>query len=333
MKVSFVKLLRYKKRNENISLDEKRIEGIISYTVIEDERGLFFYMETIQLYFEQVKDLGFIGSVFAMFFYGVLAGFTPCVYPVLPLTMGYIGNASDGNRRRSVLLSFVLVFSMASVFAIMGVIFTAIGMRMGEIWANGYAVFAIAWFFLLMGLMMMDAISVPHPKFLSRIQEASSGERKGVAGAIVVGCVSGLVVGPCVAPVLGVALAMLATTFKEATGWEYVMGCLSGGVQLFAFGLGHGILILLCGIFAGLLSKLPRSGNWMVTLKKSFAMMVIAGAVFLFIHIGQATNFPQLADLLASLESHACSGEGCDCKKDTQHSATPTSFGGDEFLD
>ena len=84
---------------------------------------------------------------------------------------------------------------------------------------------------------------------------------------------------------------------------------LSGGLKLFLFGLGQGTLIVLCGVFAGLLARLPKSGQWMVTLKKGFAMLVIAGASLLLVYTGQGTDFPDLTRLLAAAEGGATGEE------------------------
>ena len=258
---------------------------------------------------------------------GVLASFTPCTYPVLPLTVGYIGNTAGGSKRRGFLLSLALVCGMALVYAVVGMIFAAVGMQFGSIWANGWVVFAIAWFFILMSLFLMDVFTFPVPRFLQSLS-GKAGNRQGLLGAFVVGGVSGLVVGPCTGPILAIVIVAVATTLQEAEGLAFVLQLLTGGLKLFLFGLGQGTLILLCGTFAGLLAVLPKSGKWMVTLKKGFAMLVLAGASLLFVFVGQATDFPDLTKLLAGTESAA--GEASE---DLSQPAGESEFGGDEFLE
>ena len=258
---------------------------------------------------------------------GVAASFTPCTYPVLPLTVGYIGNTAGGSKSRGFVLSLALVAGMALVYAVVGTVFAALGMQFGAIWANGWAVFAIAWFFILMSLFLMDVFTFPVPKFLQRLQ-GKGGGRRGVLGAFVVGGVSGLVVGPCTGPILAIVVVAVSTTLKQAEGLAFVGQALSGGLKLFLFGLGQGALILLCGTFAGLLSRLPKSGRWMVTLKKGFAMLVMAGASLLLVYAGQATDFPDLTQFLADAEAPAAGS--------VEQAPTPADgsvFGGDEFLD
>jgi len=268
-------------------------------------------------------------SVYVLVFLGgVMASFTPCTYPVLPLTVGYIGHQAGGQKGRGFVLSLALVCGLAVVYAAVGTIFAAIGMQFGAIWANGWAVFVIAWFFLLMALLLLDVFSFPVPKFLQRLQ-ARGGRRQGLFGAFLVGGVSGLVVGPCTGPILAIVVVAVATTLQEAQGAAFVLAALSGGAKLFLFGFGQGALILLCGTFAGLVSRLPRAGAWMVQIKKGFALLVLAGASLLFVYVGQATDFPDLTRLLAQAEGGRVQAPVAQPENGTAESS---GFGGDEFL-
>jgi thiol:disulfide interchange protein DsbD len=259
------------------------------------------------------------------FLSGLMASFTPCTYPVLPLTVGYIGNAAAGRRGKAFTLSAILVLGMALVYAVLGLILVSIGSQFGAIWGNGYAVFAIAWFFILMALMLLDVLPFPTPRFLMNLQSQAGKHREGYAGAFLVGGVSGLVVGPCTGPILMVVIAAVTTTINQATGIGYLWSILDGGLKLFLFGLGQGALILLCGVFAGLLSRLPKSGQWMVTIKKAFALLILIGSSLLLVYTGQGTNFPDLTGLLAGVKAEAAAPA-------TGQQPVPA-FGGDEFLD
>lgn len=258
---------------------------------------------------------------------GVLASFTPCTYPVLPLTVGYVGNAAGGKKSRGFVLSLALVAGMALVYAVVGTVFAAIGIQFGAIWANGWAVFVIAWFFILMSLFLLDVFSFPVPRFLEGLR-GRAGSRRGLAGAFLVGGVSGLVVGPCTGPILAIVVVAVASTLRDATGAAFVWQALLGGSKLFLFGLGQGMLILICGTFAGFLAYLPKSGRWMVIIKKGFAILVLAAASLLLVYAGQATDFPDLTRVLAGLERSAA-----EVPAETGDSGGGSEFGGDEFLE
>ena len=235
---------------------------------------------------------------FLMFGGGLLATLTPCTYPVLPLTVGYIGNRAGADRLKAFVLSLSLVTGLATVYAVLGGIVAALGGTFGSIMGSGWALYAIAMFFLIMGLFLLDVFSFPTAGFLAGLQTKSS-NYQGVAGAFVVGGVSGLIVGPCTGPILAVALGAITLTLKTAQGVDYVLQIAKGGLLLFLFGFGQGALILLAGTFTGFLSRLPRAGAWMAAVKKGFALLIIAGASLLLVFVGQNTDFPNLTRLLA----------------------------------
>ncbi len=280
---------------------------------------------------QMLNDAVESGSVLIYFFVfagGVLASFTPCTYPVLPLTVGYIGNMSGGSKFRGFLLSVTLVCGMALVYAVFGTIFATLGMQFGAIWANGWAVFAIAWFFILMSLFLLDIFTFPTPKFFYNLQAKVGGKkREGFVGALLVGAVSGLVVGPCTGPILAIVIVAASTTLQEAEGVAFAYQALAGGLKLFLFGFGQGAIILLAGTFVGFMTHMPKSGQWMVTIKKAFAVLIIAGASLLLVYVGQATDFPELTELISS------DGTAVESSDEPLPQSPEPHYGGDEFLD
>ncbi|MEW6333778.1 MAG: redoxin domain-containing protein [Thermodesulfobacteriota bacterium] len=249
-----------------------------------------------------------ISLYFLMFGGGLLASVTPCTYPVLPLTVGYIGNMAGADRWKAFSLSITMVFGMAFVYAILGSIVAAVGGTFGSIMGNGWALYAIAMYFLIMGLFLLDVFSFPVPELIAGLQ-AKWANRGGMFGAFVQGGVSGLICGPCTGPLLAVAFGAMAITLEELRGVAYALQILKGGVLLFLFGIGQGALILLAGISTGFISRLPKAGAWMEALKKGFALMIIVAATLLFVLVGQNTDFPNLIQLLATTETAAVPAE------------------------
>lgn len=268
-------------------------------------------IEQIQGVIVEAFQQGSIRHYFLMFFGGLLASLTPCTYPLLPLTIGYIGNQANGNRVRAFLLSLSMVTGLAIVYAILGIIVASAGGTFGSIMGNGWVLYAIAFFFLLMGLSLLDVFYFPVAGFISRLQ-AKSANKKGILGAIIIGGVSGLIIGPCTGPILAVALGAIALSLDNVNGIDYAMQVVRGGLLLFLFGFGQGALIILAGTFTGFISKLPKAGSWMEILKKGFALMTIITASLLFVMVGQNTDFPNLIRLLASAETSAVTAPEAD---------------------
>lgn len=247
-----------------------------------------------------------ISLYFLMFGGGILTSFTPCIYPVLPLIIGYIGNQASDNRKKAIYLSLSLVSGLSFVYALFGISIAAVGGTYGSIMGNGWLMYSIAIFFLLMSLFMLDALYIPNPEFFSRLQ-AKSANLKGLFGAFIVGGVSGLVVGPCTGPILAVALGAIAISLEESHGVDYVLHLLKSGTQLFLFGFGQGTIIILAGIMTGFISKLPKAGVWMEVIKKGFAFIIIISASLFLVFVGQNTDFPNLTQFFAKAEFNVLS--------------------------
>ena len=199
---------------------------------------------------------------------GVLTSFTPCVYPMIPVTVTYIGGASAGSKRRAALRTLVYVLGIAVVYSALGAFAALSGRFFGQISSSPWVLFAVGNVIILFGLSMLDAIVIPVPGILAR--GARGGDN--YLGALVMGMASGLVAAPCTAPVLGTLLLFVGSSGNVAYGASL----------LFVFAFGLGFLLLLLGTFAGALASLPKAGAWMVTIKKIFGYgMILVGEYFL----------------------------------------------------
>ena len=214
-------------------------------------------------------ESGSLVAILVAFAAGVLTSFTPCVYPMIPVTVTFIGTASSGSRRRAVTLSAMYALGLATLYATLGIIAALLGQTFGNIsqniWVNG----GVAVLFGLFAAAMLGWINIPVPGFAGKVQ--SSGAKKSDhLGAFVIGIAAGFVAAPCTAPVLGFLLAYVAQTRDVA--W--------GGTLLFIFALGLSSLLMLLGIFSGMLSNLPKAGRWMNTVKLIFGLGMFGVAAY-----------------------------------------------------
>lgn len=235
------------------------------------------------------------GSVFGIFFaflFGVFVGFTPCVYPVLPVTVSYIGRVSRGSKLNGFLYSLVYVLGMALVYSAIGIVAAMVGSQVGKLWSNGWVLLLLANLFIVLALWQLNVIQIPVPQFIS-----GGGERRsGFLGALAVGAASGLVVGPCTLPGLAAVLALIQSGVREGGSAGSV---LFGAAAMFAYSLGLGSLIIICGTFSGFLANLPKSGKWLAVVEKVFAVLMILAAEFFLIYLGQSATFPLLSRVMA----------------------------------
>ena len=219
------------------------------------------------------------GSPFAFaiaFAGGVATGFTPCTYPVLPVTVGYLGSRAGGSRGRTILLSAAYVLGMATAYAALGMAAAMTGRVFGEATAHPLAYLVSGNVCIVLSLALFDVVRFPTPAFLSHL--AGAGSRSGGAGgAFLVGAVSGIVVGPCTAPVLGAVLLYVGSSGHPAFG----------ATLLFTFALGMGLPVVALGAFAGLLGRLPRSGAWLSRVKAGFGVLLLLAGEYLLLEAGK----------------------------------------------
>ncbi|MFA5369689.1 MAG: cytochrome c biogenesis protein CcdA [Candidatus Omnitrophota bacterium] len=220
-----------------------------------------------------IKDVSVI-SYIVVFLGGILTSLTPCIYPVIPVTVGFIGASSARAKGRAFLLSLFYVFGMAFVYSCLGAVAALGGRVFGEISSNPWTYIIVGNVFLLLGLSMMDVFAVMSPG-LSRAS-AMPKQGQGLFRAFAVGISAGLIMGPCTAPVLGAVLTYVGSRQNIILGISL----------LFTYALGMGLLLLIIGTFTGLAASLPKSGKWLDIAKKVFGAVLIVCAEYFFIKAG-----------------------------------------------
>lgn len=208
-------------------------------------------------------------TYFIVFASGIIICFTPCIYPILPVIIGYIGGSEITTKRDGFIRSLSYVLGLAFVYSVLGAAAALSGSLFGSFQNNFWLNLFVGNVFIVMGLFMLDVFHFPQISFqkASSMKNASS-----IGSAFLTGAISGLVLGPCTTPVLGVILTYVAAK----------QNLFLGITLLFTYALGMGFPLLILGAFVGLLKKMPKSGIWMLRIKKIFGLLlIIAGEYFL----------------------------------------------------
>ncbi len=210
--------------------------------------------------------------IITFFGLGLLLAFTPCVFPMIPILSGIIiGQGDSITTRRAFTISLVYVLAMALTYTIAGVIAGLFGENLQATFQNPWILVTFSFVFVLLALSMFGFYELQMPSFLqSKLTEVSNRQQGGtLTGVAVMGFLSALIVGPCVAAPLMGALIYIGQTGDA----------ILGGLALFALSLGMGAPLLAIGTSAGKL--LPKAGPWMDAIKAVFGIMLLAVAIWM----------------------------------------------------
>lgn len=228
-------------------------------------------------------------NILLFFGAGLLLAITPCVFPMIPILSGIIvGQEKTVTPTRGFLLSLVYVIAMALTYAIVGVIAAMADMNLQAAAQNVWVISVFCLVFVALALSMFGFYEIQMPSFIqNKLVKISNSQQGGtLSGVAIMGSVSAIIVGPCVAPPLIGALAYINQTGNE----------LLGGLALFAMGLGMGAPLLIIGASAG--SLLPKAGSWMDTVKQVFGVALLALAIWFIARVVSITTVFYLCSVL-----------------------------------
>ena len=213
----------------------------------------------------QAREKGMVWLVLFVFGAGFLVSLTPCVLPMVPITVGLIGARSASSRLEGFLLASTYVLGLAVVYTALLMFSALTGSIFGAWMQSPWVVGTVALFFAVMGASMFGAFELGVPSSIAtRLNEVGGA---GYKGSFLMGAVGALVAGPCSGPVIASLMVLIGQQGEVALG-------LTLGV---AFSLGMGLIFLFAGTFSG---AIMRPGAWMETVKQSFGVMMWLGAIY-----------------------------------------------------
>jgi len=215
------------------------------------------------------NPLSFIGA----FLGGVLVSFSPCVYPLVPITLGFIGVKAGSSRLRGLILSLIYVSGLAVTYSILGLIASLTGRLFGQISNHPVSFLIIGNACIIAGLSFFDIINI---SFRGLSLENKIKMKGDFFSVFLLGLASGLVAGPCTAPALGTILLYVATK----------QNIFYGASLLFLFAYGMGFLLILAGTLSAVFINLSRSGIWLGRLKKLSGFILLGIGEYFLIKAG-----------------------------------------------
>jgi len=200
-----------------------------------------------------------------------MISFTPCVYPLIPVSVSYISVTSN-SKPKGFILSLIYVTGIAFIYSILGLVASLTGEIFGSISNHPVTYLGVGAVIVIFGLSMMGLF---HISFGSNFGRPVF-KKKGYFSIFILGITSGFIISPCLTPVLGSILSYLATRKNIFYGMSLL--------AVFAYGMG--LIFILSGTFAGIMVNLPKSGKWMVYFKKAAGIILVSiGAYFIYIGI------------------------------------------------
>ena len=209
-----------------------------------------------------------------VFWGGVLVSFSPCVYPVMPITASFIGGINTkGTKLMGFVISLIYVLGLAATYAALGIFAASTGKIFGQLQNSPIIFLIVGNILILFALSLFDVIPLP----LLGLNVQSKIMPRNCWTVFLFGIASVLIVGPCTAPILGTLLLYVASK----------QNILYGAVLLFVFSYGVGASLILVGTFSGILGNIPKSGPWLIRVKQFCGIILLIMAEYFLIKAGR----------------------------------------------
>jgi thioredoxin:protein disulfide reductase len=231
-------------------------------------------VSTSSIEFAEIFQKGLLWTFIFVFLAGILTSFTPCIFPMIPITLSVLGrNAYTRGRLQNFLVSVLYVLGIAVTYSVMGVVAASTGALFGSFMAHPAVLTIMCLVFLAMALSMFGLFELHPPAFIQN-RFSSSDDLTGYSGAFFSGIISGIVASPCVGPVLVGVLTYIAKSQNLVLGF----------FLMFTYALGMGQIFLALGVFSQLIKLLPKSGPWLDVVKNIFGVSML-GVFYYFLSL------------------------------------------------
>ncbi|RJR29174.1 MAG: DUF255 domain-containing protein [Candidatus Latescibacterota bacterium] len=216
---------------------------------------------------DMVKERGLALTFVFIFLGGLALNLTPCIYPLIPVTISYFGGQAGGKGGRVFVLALLYVLGMSLTYSVLGTVAAMTGGLFGSALQNPLVVLFIAAVLVVLSLSMFGVWEIRLPMFLAT---RTGTAKRGYAGAVVMGLTMGLVAAPCIGPFVLGLLTYVGQIGKPLLGF----------LMFFTLAWGIGTPFLVLGTLSGGISRLPRAGGWMIWVRKIFGFILLGMAIY-----------------------------------------------------
>jgi thiol:disulfide interchange protein DsbD len=214
-----------------------------------------------------LEENGILFGLIIVFIGGLALNLTPCVYPLIPITIGFFGGQSEGSTKRLVMMGILFVLGLAVTYSVIGVITSLTGAMFGALLQNPVIILLVAAILIALSLSMFGVYQFKLPdKWVAK----AGGAKGGYYGAFFMGLTLGIVAAPCIGPFVLGLVTYVATKQDPVFGF----------VMFFVLALGLGTPYLFLAIFSGKIKNLPRAGEWMMGVEHIFGLILVGMAIY-----------------------------------------------------
>ena len=261
LKIDSDKLVLLKEKQQLKTLINKKNDSVLVDEKVE--------LSETDMIADTIKNASLWIILLTFFGFGLLLSLTPCVFPMIPIISGVIISQGEGlTTRKAFILSVVYVLAMAVAYTFAGVLAGLFGANLQAALQNPWVIYSFAGVFVALAFSMFGFYELKIPDSVVA-KVSSTGERSGYIGVAVMGFLSALIVGPCVAAPLAGALVYIGQTGDAVLG----------GMALFAMSIGMGLPLILVGVSAG--KFMPKPGEWMTLVNAFFGVLMIVVAIWM----------------------------------------------------
>lgn len=273
--------LRYQGCNDQLCLPPTETAFTLVVPILSENELLIFrnehYFRNLSTDSAESKEPFDVSNSFArkgvfltfllIFLGGLGLNLTPCVYPLIPITMSYFGGQTAGKSGKRLLLALLYVLGIAIVNSALGTAAALTGGLLGSLMTNPVVLLIIAGILVALSLSMFGVYEFGVPSFLMNM---SGGSRSGYFGALLMGLTMGIVAAPCIGPFVIGLLTYVASTGNPIIGFS----------MFFTLSLGLGLPFIFLAFFSSKIERLPRSGEWMVGVRIIFGLVLLGMALY-----------------------------------------------------